>query len=162
VTCRGHGVGLVVGAVDPNPAAFTAHDHGLVLTEACDVSSDEWATVPLEWSFLRLDPLRLDQRVVGDVRKLTQHLRLVDGRGHTQHRLRSSTHSGGTKSGSSSSGTFSLVYAGVSKALIVSTCQPDPGLQIGGEVGCGVIRVANRDNASVDVALGMLTQAGTW
>jgi hypothetical protein len=74
--------------------------------------------------------------------------------------LRSSTHSGGTKSGSSSSGTFSLVYAGVSKALIVSTCQPDPGLQIGGEVGCGVIRVANRDNASVDVALGLLTQAG--
>ena len=29
--------------------------------------------------------------------------------------MRSSTHSGGTKSGSSSSGTFSLVYAGVSK-----------------------------------------------
>jgi hypothetical protein len=31
---------------------------------------------------------------------------------------------------SRSSGTFSPVYAGVSKALIVSTCQPEPGLQI--------------------------------
>ena len=41
-----------------------------------------------------------------------------------------SIHSGETSSGSSSSGTFSPVYAGVSNALIVSTCHPEPGLQM--------------------------------
>jgi hypothetical protein len=38
--------------------------------------------------------------------------------------------SGETRSGSSSSGTFSPVYAGVSKAETVITCHPEPGVQI--------------------------------
>ena len=62
--------------------------------------------------------------------KLAQDFRLVDRRGDAPPQLRSSTHSGETRSGSSSSGTCSPVYAGVSNALIVSTCHPEPGLQI--------------------------------
>jgi hypothetical protein len=41
MTGRDHGVGLVVGSVDPNPAAFSSHDHHLVLAKADDVSSDD-------------------------------------------------------------------------------------------------------------------------
>jgi hypothetical protein len=72
----------VVGAVSPDPAALTAHDHGLVLAEAGDVCRDDRAARPFECSLLRcLDPLGQDQRVVGDVGELAEHLRLVDRAG---------------------------------------------------------------------------------
>jgi hypothetical protein len=65
--------------------------------------------------------------------------------------LRSSTHSGETSSGNRSSGTFSPVYAGVSKAdrfdvparsRLADRC----------EVRGGIIRVPNCDDTSIDVS----------
>jgi hypothetical protein len=71
VACRGHRVGLVVGAVDTDPAAFTAHDHGLVLSEACDVRRNDRPARTFESPFLGcLDPLRQDQRVIREIGEL--------------------------------------------------------------------------------------------
>jgi len=82
VACRGHGVGLVVGAVHPDPASFSSHDHRLVLAESGDVGGDDRAASPFEGSLLcRLDPLGQDQRVIGEIRKLAEHFRLVDRAG---------------------------------------------------------------------------------
>jgi hypothetical protein len=62
----GHRVGLVVGAVDPDPSTLAAHDHGLVLAEARYVSGDDRTPGTFERSLLRgLDPLGQDQRVIG-------------------------------------------------------------------------------------------------
>ena len=58
----------MVGPVRTYPATFTAHDHRLVLTEACDVGSDDRAPSPFQGPFLcRLDPLGQDQRVIRNV-----------------------------------------------------------------------------------------------
>jgi hypothetical protein len=79
MTSGGHGVGLVVGAVDPDPATLTAHDDGLVLAEARDVRRDDRATGTFERPLLgRLDPLGQDQRVIGKIREFAEDLRLVD------------------------------------------------------------------------------------
>jgi hypothetical protein len=72
----------VVGAVHPDPAALTAHDHGLVLAEAGDVGGDGWPARTRECALLScLDPLGQDQRVIGDVGELPENLRLIDRAG---------------------------------------------------------------------------------
>ena len=65
----------MVGAVDPYPAALAAHDHRLVLSEACDVGSDNRAPR----GFLGcLDPLGQDQRVIGDVGEFAENFGLIN------------------------------------------------------------------------------------
>ena len=71
-----------MGAVEPYPATLAAHDHRLVFTETCDVCRNDRAACAFECSLLScLDPLRQDQRVVGDVGELAQDLGLIDRAG---------------------------------------------------------------------------------
>jgi hypothetical protein len=74
-----HRVGLVVGPVQPDPPALTAHADRLVLTEPGDIPGHDGPAAAFEGSLLRcLDPLRKDQRVIGDIRELPQNFRLID------------------------------------------------------------------------------------
>jgi hypothetical protein len=79
VTSSGHRVGLVVRAIDPDPSALTAHDHGLVLAEASDVCRDDRTSSPFQRCFwtasIHLGKIKESSEMSGNSPK---HLRLVN------------------------------------------------------------------------------------